>query len=60
MDKQKIQTWIDTITQKRSSLVKLLDEPNIGTLRIDVNQALEEIDDLIDEFKRTFPQTQAD
>ena len=57
MDNQKIQTWIDSITQKRSALVKLLDEPNIGTLRIDVNQALEEIDDLIDEFKRTFPQT---
>lgn len=60
MDNQKIQTWIETITQKRSALVKLLDEPNIGTLRIDVNQALEEIDDLIDEFKRTFPQAQTD
>lgn len=60
MDNQKIQTWIDTIIQKRVALVKLLDEPNIGTLRIDVNQALEEIDDLIDEFKRTFPQIQAD
>ena len=60
MDNSKIQAWIDTITEKRASLVKLLDEPNIGTLRIDVNQALEEIDDLVDEFKRTFPQTQAD
>ena len=60
MDNQKVQTWIETITQKRSALVKLLDEPNIGTLRIDVNQALEEIDDLIDEFKRTFPQAQAE
>jgi hypothetical protein len=24
-------------------------------LRIDVNQALEELDDLIEEFRRTFP-----
>lgn len=55
-----MQAWIETITQKRSALVKLLDEPNLGTLRIDVNQALEEIDDLIDEFKRTFPQAQPD
>jgi hypothetical protein len=32
-----------------------LEQPDLGTLRIDVNQALEELDDLIDEFKRTFP-----
>jgi hypothetical protein len=32
-----------------------LEKPNLGTLRIDVNQALEEIDELIEEFKRTFP-----
>ena len=55
MNDQQIQGWIASITQKRSALVKLLDEPNIGTLRIDINQALEEIDDLLDEFKRTFP-----
>jgi hypothetical protein len=34
-----------------------LEQPNLGTLRIDVNQALEEMDDLIDEFKRTIPGT---
>jgi hypothetical protein len=33
-----------------------LEQPNLGTLRIDVNQALEEMDDLIDEFKRTIPE----
>jgi hypothetical protein len=27
-------------------------------LRVDVNQALEELDDLLDEFKRTIPQTE--
>lgn len=43
------------IESKRESLIRLLEQPNLGTLRIDVNQALEEIDDLIDEFKRTFP-----
>lgn len=56
MDDLQIQAWIASIAQKRSALVRLLDEPNLGTLRIDVNQALEEIDDLLDEFKRTFPQ----
>ncbi len=36
--------------------MRLLEQPDLGTLRIDVNQALEELDDLIDEFKRTFPE----
>ena len=44
------------IEGKRDSLLRLLEQPNLGTLRIDVNQALEEMDDLIDEFRRTFPQ----
>jgi hypothetical protein len=44
------------IERQRDALVRLLEQPNLGTLRIDVNQALEEVDDLIDEFKRTFPE----
>ncbi len=47
---------LTVIEQKRESLLKLLEQPDLGTLRIDVNQALEEIDDLIDELKRTFPE----
>jgi hypothetical protein len=55
LDFQAIQERIKQIESKRESLVKLLEQPDLGTLRIDVNQALEEIDDLIDDFKRTFP-----
>lgn len=44
------------IEGKRDSLLRLLEQPDLGTLRIDVNQALEEMDDLIEEFKRTFPE----
>ena len=58
MDQQTIRARIALIESKRESLVQLLEQPNLGTLRIDVNQALEEIDDLIDEFKRTFPEAQ--
>ena len=58
MDPQTIRARIALIESKRESLVQLLEQPNLGTLRIDVNQALEEIDDLIDEFKRTFPEAQ--
>lgn len=56
MDPQTLQERIALIEDKRESLLRLLEQPNLGTLRIDVNQALEEMDDLIDEFKRTFPE----
>lgn len=55
MDQQMLRERIAVIEGKRESLLRLLEEPNLGTLRIDVNQALEEMDDLIDEFRRTFP-----
>ncbi len=57
MSPENIRQKIAVIESKRESLVRLLEQPNLGTLRIDVNQALEEIDDLIEEFKRTFPET---
>jgi hypothetical protein len=55
LDPQAMREQITQIEDKREFLVKLLEQPNLGTLRIDVNQAIEEVDDLIDEFKRTFP-----
>lgn len=45
---------IETLELKRSTLVSLLDNPDLGSLHIDVTQAIEELDDLIEEFKRTF------
>lgn len=57
MDKTTIQNKINLIEAKRESLVKLLDKPDLGSLRLDVNQALEELDELIDELKITFPIT---
>ncbi|ERT05860.1 hypothetical protein M595_4166 [Lyngbya aestuarii BL J] len=55
MDSNTIRERVALIEGKRESLVKLLEKPDLGTLRIDVNQAIEEIDELIEEFKRTFP-----
>ncbi len=55
MDPQTLRERIILVESHRESLVKLMEQPDLGTLRIDVNQALEELDDLIDEFKRTFP-----
>ena len=51
-----LQERIRLVKSKRESLVKLLEQPDLlGTLRIDVNQALEELDELIEEFELTFP-----
>lgn len=55
MDTRDIRDRIQQIKSKRETLLRLLEQPDLGTLRIDVNQALEEIDDLLEEFDRTFP-----
>ncbi|HIK33856.1 MAG TPA: hypothetical protein IGS17_12305 [Oscillatoriales cyanobacterium M59_W2019_021] len=58
MDRAAIKQQISKIESKRELLLQLLERPDLGTLRIDVNQALEEMDDLIEEFKLTFPDEQ--
>lgn len=58
LEPEVIRERIRLIESKRETLVQLLEQPNLGTLWIDVNQALEEMDDLIDEFKRTFPEAE--
>ncbi|PSF38871.1 hypothetical protein C7H19_02095 [Aphanothece hegewaldii CCALA 016] len=55
MDKLSLTEKIKTILSKREFLAQLLEKPDLGTLRIDVNQAIEELDELIDEFNLTFP-----
>ncbi|MEA5577701.1 hypothetical protein [Anabaena sp. UHCC 0451] len=59
MDLQTIKERIKSVKNKREYLLSLLEQPNLGTLRVDVNQALEELDDLMDEFKRTIPEAEA-
>lgn len=56
LDLNDLRQRVQLIESKRDSLVRLLEQPNLGTLRIDVNQALEEIDELLEEFNRTFPE----
>ena len=41
------------MNSKRDSLVELLERPNLGTLHIDVDRALEELDEPIEEFNDT-------
>lgn len=56
MEPSNIQERVKAIESKREALLQLLEQPDLGTLRIDVNQALEELDDLIEDFQRTFPE----
>ncbi|MBD2567758.1 hypothetical protein [Anabaena lutea] len=58
MDLQTIKERVALVQSKREYLLSLLEQPNLGTLRVDVNQALEELDDLIDEFRRSIPDTE--
>jgi hypothetical protein len=55
MDTSAIQARVQQIESQREFLVKLLERPDLGLLTIDVNQAIEEMDELITEFKQTFP-----
>ena len=55
MDAQSLQTRIDLVESKRAMLLRLQADPTLGTLSLDVEQALIEMDDLMAEFRRTFP-----
>lgn len=55
MELPKLQERLAIVLAKRESLKKLLELPSSGTLRIDVESALAELDELISDFKRTFP-----
>jgi hypothetical protein len=55
MSPETLRERVAEIEGKRETLVRLLEQPDLGILRVDVNQAIEEIDDLLDEFKQTFP-----
>ena len=55
MDAQILQTRIDLVESKRAMLLRLQADPTIGTLSLDVEQALIEMDELMAEFRRTFP-----
>jgi hypothetical protein len=56
MDKATLQEKVSLVASKREFLVQLLEKPNLGTLRLDITQALEELDELLDEYKVTFPE----
>lgn len=57
MDATVIRTKVLELEEQRAYLLNLLERTDIGTLRLDVNQALEELDELLEEYNQTFPAT---
>ncbi|MEJ1930542.1 hypothetical protein WDZ92_09675 [Nostoc sp. NIES-2111] len=57
MDLQTLKERITVVQSKRDYLLSLLEQPSLGILRVDVNQALEELDELLEEYNRTIPET---
>lgn len=54
MDEQTLHDRVSQVREQRNFLLNLLEQPDLGTLRLDVNQALEELDELIEEYERVF------
>jgi len=57
MDKTLLCERITVIKNKREFLVQLSQQTNLGLLQLDVSQALSELDDLLEDFQLTFPET---
>ncbi|MFN4280918.1 hypothetical protein [Thermosynechococcus sp.] len=55
MELPTLQERLAIVLAKRESLKKLLELPGQGTLTIDIESALAELDELMSDFKRTFP-----
>jgi hypothetical protein len=55
IDAQNLQARIDRVESKRALLLTFQADPNLSTLSLDIDQALIEMDDLMAEFRQTFP-----
>ena len=55
MDAQTLQERIAQVESKRALLLKFKADPTLGTLSLDIDQALIEMNDLMAEFQNTFP-----
>jgi hypothetical protein len=55
IDVQDLQVRIDRVASKRPLLLQYQLDPTLQSLSLDIEQALLEMDDLMTEFQRTFP-----
>jgi hypothetical protein len=57
MDTKTLQERVAQVQAKRELLLTLKADSTLGVLSLDVDQALIEMDDLMSEFRQTFPPT---
>ena len=55
MDAKNLQERIAQVESKRVLLLKYQADPSLSTLALHIDQALVEMDDLMTEFRQTFP-----
>jgi len=55
MDLPTLRDRLQIILSKRESLKMLMELPRTGTISIDIQSALAELDELVNDIKRTFP-----
>lgn len=55
IDAQSLQERVAQVESKRAMLLKFQADPLLSSLSLDVEQALLEMDDLMAEYHRTFP-----
>ena len=55
MDEKSLQERVLQVENKRALLLKFQTDPTLSILSIDIDQALIEMDDLMAEFRQTFP-----
>jgi hypothetical protein len=55
IDVQDLQVRVDRVASKRALLLQYQIDPTLQSLSLDIEQALLEMDDLMTEFGRTFP-----
>jgi hypothetical protein len=55
IDTQSLQERIAQVESKRALLLNFQADPTLSSLSLDIDQALIEMDDLMAEYRRTFP-----
>lgn len=56
MDLNTLHEGVAQVKAQREFLLSLLEQPDLGNLRLDVDQALEELDELLEEYQAAFPE----
>jgi hypothetical protein len=60
MERSSLIEKVNRLANRRDYLTRLRERGDIGGLRLDIDQALEELEELLVEFRQTFPDEKLD